>query len=83
MEHKFKEGDEVRCISTTPIGYEIVQGKIYTIKECYVGGITNDCVRVTGIDRGFFASQFELYCAPQDNEFLKVMRENKRMIDYE
>ena len=72
----------------------LLKDKIYTVKEFYLGediGKTDNCVVLEEIDQfndafhgGFIADRFELVeevKVIQDNEFVKMMCSNERMLD--
>ena len=88
MSNPFKKRDEVVCIDNElSIGY-LELGRHYTVIK--TGGTfarkldksnRDDFVFIEGVEGGWYAFQFEKVITIQDNEFVKMMCSNKRMLD--
>ena len=81
----FKEGDEIECIEDQ--NYENVRltiGKIYICKRYSQHDTLCTVVCDGGYDIEVYTLRFKKYIPPlpiQDNEFVKMMCSNERMID--
>jgi len=89
MDHKFKVGDEVYLINPEgDYSYIIKENNsknLFTVSEIYLSWVNEDCIRIKEYDLGdgggYLSKKFELFLRVQDNEFVKMMCSNERMLD--